>query len=150
MMRHASTHWRLFVRQTTFIQRIFASPNDCLMLVTVSTAAERGGQQSLQSGRLPIRSVWQQRIGNRPSQAHAGWLLSAFAPEVDGARRNMQGTPSFMDQRAFGLLTIPLAAAQAATSSRRMAAAIRAGKASGVQAKDGMPRVASLAASAWS
>lgn len=48
MMRHASTHLRLFARQATFIQRIQASANDCLMPVAVSTAAERGGQQSLQ------------------------------------------------------------------------------------------------------
>lgn len=35
-------------------------------------------------------------------------------------------------------------------SSRRIAAAIRTGKASGVQANDGTPSAASFAASAWS
>jgi len=40
MMQHASTHRRLLVRQTTFIQRIYASANDCLMPVTVKTAAD--------------------------------------------------------------------------------------------------------------
>jgi hypothetical protein len=49
MMRHESTHRRLFARQTKFIQRIYADANDCLIPVTVSTAAERGGQQSLRS-----------------------------------------------------------------------------------------------------
>ena len=55
-MRHESTHRRLFDRQTTFIQRIYAYANDCLIRVTVSTAAERGGQQSLLS-RRPTRAA---------------------------------------------------------------------------------------------
>jgi len=49
-MRHASTHRRLLARKTTFIQRIYASANDCSMPVTVSTAADHGGQLPLRSG----------------------------------------------------------------------------------------------------
>ena len=46
--------------------------------------------------------------------------------------------------------TMPCLAAQRLTSSLRMAAAIMPGNRSGVQAKDGMPRLASLAARALS
>ncbi|MBA4264452.1 MAG: hypothetical protein C0453_05170 [Comamonadaceae bacterium] len=45
MMRHATNHQPLFARQPTFAKRSFASANDCLMPVTVNTAAEHGGQQ---------------------------------------------------------------------------------------------------------
>ena len=54
MMRYASNHKPLFARQPTFTQRIFASANDCLMLVTVSTTAEHGGQQPLRCRRWTL------------------------------------------------------------------------------------------------
>jgi hypothetical protein len=76
MMRHEPTHRRLFARQTTFIQRIDAYANDCLKPVTVSTAAERGGQRSLHSGHSPSQALKARAFGpihawcNKASQEH--------------------------------------------------------------------------------
>jgi hypothetical protein len=52
MMRHASTHRRLFARQTTFIQYIDAYTNDCcrLVLVIFFATADTEGRRSRSLG----------------------------------------------------------------------------------------------------
>jgi hypothetical protein len=82
-----------------------------------------------------------------PARAAASARVSV--PAAAGAAATT-ATASELDHRPLALTTIPRAAAQAPTSSLRIAAAISPGNASGVHANDGTPSAASLAASAWS
>ncbi len=141
-------------------------------LVTSSATAWRGA--------VDVRRLWWRvsefpdlepgnwRLGTSPSTQPRylvcyGWegssrceeaVVERFGVSRSGIWELAAGNFPFDEPRdlvCYGRVVMsPSRAAQALMSSRRMAAAMRAGKRSGVQAKLGTPRVASLAARASS